>query len=116
MEIIYEKNYINKCNELKVIKRVQYMSQEEFDKNKYARLNWCMKKIREKYKNMKKEREELFHLIQYYQLKIIKMLEKGIDEKDYEFRRLKEFVDMKIVELHSLDREIDNMEKKYSKL
>lgn len=111
MEIIYEKNYINRCNELKIIKKVQYMSQAEYDRNRYARLNHCMKKKREKYNNLKKEREELFPLIQYYQLKMIKMLENGVDEQNYEFRRLKEFVDMKIVELHSLDREINAMKK-----
>lgn len=116
MEIIQEKNYINRYNELKITRKIQYMSQEEYNRNHYARLNHCMKKVREKYQILKKEREELFPLIQYYQLKIIKMLENGKDEKNYEFRRLKEFVDMKIVELHSLDREIDAMKKQHSKL
>lgn len=116
MEIIYEKNYINRCNQLKVVRRIEYMSKEEYDKNYYSRLNYCMKKVREKYKKLCKDREELFLLIQYNQLKILKMLEDEVDEKIYEFRNLKEFTDMKIVELKSLDREIVAMRKQYPKL
>ena len=115
MEIITEKNYINRVNQLKVIRKVEYMTDEEYNRNFYARLNYCMKLLREKYRKLRKEREDLFRLIQYYQLKLIKMLENNIDERNYEFRKLKELVDMKIVELHSLDREIDTMENKYSK-
>ena len=116
MEIIYEKNYINRCNQLKIIRKIEYVTNEEYNKNYYARLNHCMKKVREKFNKLCKERMDLFSLIQYCQLKILTMLEDGIDEKVYEFRRLKELTDMKIVELKSLDREINAMKKQYPKL
>lgn len=116
MKIVQEQNHINRYNELKII----YNEVEVPEDIHIIRLIYSRKKIKERYYKNLEKRKEVYQLIQFYQLQILKLgniKEDNISKLqkiDREIRNLTEFVDMKIVELHSLDREIKNMENEYS--
>lgn len=115
MEIIQEKNYINRYNQLKILKNKVEVS----DDIKIVRLLYSRKKIQEKYSKLVNQRKELYNLIQYEQLKVLKLSNIKEDNKakiqkiDREIRMKTDFIDMKTIELHSIDREINSLERNY---